>query len=63
MSTKIQTLSTKVDSLPNRENAAVILDFCKYIQDNDNMNMVKECIGKHITRIPGIQSTLTLMSE
>jgi hypothetical protein len=27
------------------------------------MNMIKESIGKHMTRIPGIQSTLTLISE
>jgi integrase/recombinase XerD len=33
MSTKISTLLTKVDSLPNRENAAVILDFYKYMKD------------------------------
>jgi hypothetical protein len=25
--------------------------------------MIKESIGKHMTRIPGIQSTLTLISE
>jgi DNA-binding Lrp family transcriptional regulator len=30
---------------------------------DDNMNMIKESIGKHMTRIQGIQSTLTLMSE
>src|SRR5215212_3239734 len=29
---------------------------------DDNMNMIKESIGKHMTRIPGIQSTLTLIS-
>jgi hypothetical protein len=27
------------------------------------MDILKESIGKHMTRIPGIQSTLTLMSE
>ena len=30
---------------------------------DDNMNIIKESIGKHMTRIQGIQSTLTLMSE
>ena len=30
---------------------------------DDNMDTIKESIGKHMTRIPGIQSTLTLMSE
>ena len=30
--------------------------------DND-MDSIKESIGKHMTRIQGIQSTLTLMSE
>jgi DNA-binding Lrp family transcriptional regulator len=30
---------------------------------DDNINMIKESIGKHMTRIPGIQSTLTLISE
>jgi hypothetical protein len=27
------------------------------------MDSIKESIGKHMTRIQGIQSTLTLMSE
>ena len=30
---------------------------------DDNMNMIKESIGKHMTRIRGIESTLTLMAE
>ena len=30
---------------------------------DDNMDTIKESIGKHVTRIQGIQSTLTLMSE
>jgi DNA-binding Lrp family transcriptional regulator len=30
---------------------------------DDNMNIIEESIGKHMTRIQGIQSTLTLMSE
>ena len=30
---------------------------------DDNMNTIKESIGKHMTIIQGIQSTLTLMSE
>jgi hypothetical protein len=30
---------------------------------DDNMNLIKESIGKHMTRIRGIQSTLTLMAE
>jgi DNA-binding Lrp family transcriptional regulator len=30
---------------------------------DDNINMIKESIGKHMTRIRGIQSTLTLISE
>jgi len=29
---------------------------------DDNMDTIKESIGKHMTRIQGIQSTLTLMS-
>jgi integrase/recombinase XerD len=33
MSTKIPTLLTKIDSLPNTENASIILDFYKYMQD------------------------------
>ena len=30
---------------------------------HDNMNIIKESIGKYMTRICGIQSTLTLMAE
>jgi DNA-binding Lrp family transcriptional regulator len=30
---------------------------------DDNMDTIKESIGKHMTRIQGIQSTITLMSE
>jgi DNA-binding Lrp family transcriptional regulator len=30
---------------------------------NGNIDTIKESIGKHMTRIQGIQSTLTLMSE
>jgi len=30
---------------------------------DDNIDAIKESIGKHMTRIQGIQSTLTLMSE
>lgn len=30
---------------------------------DDNMKMIKESIGKHMTKICGIQSTLTLMAE
>jgi DNA-binding Lrp family transcriptional regulator len=30
---------------------------------DDNMDLLKKPIGKHITRIRGIQSTLTLMAE
>jgi DNA-binding Lrp family transcriptional regulator len=30
---------------------------------SDNMNAIKESIGKHMTRIRGIQSTITLMAE
>jgi DNA-binding Lrp family transcriptional regulator len=30
---------------------------------HDNMNIIKESIGKHMTRVSGIQSTLTLMAE
>ena len=30
---------------------------------DDNINMIKESIGKHMTRINGIQSTLTLIAE
>ena len=30
---------------------------------DDNMDLLKKSIGKHITRIRGIQSTLTLMAE
>jgi integrase/recombinase XerD len=33
MSTKIPTLLAKIDSLPNRQNAAIILDFHKYMQE------------------------------
>src|SRR5688572_914282 len=33
MSTKIPTLLVKVDSLPNRKNAAVILDFFRHMKD------------------------------
>ena len=32
------------------------------LSDN-NTDTIKESIGKHMTRIQGIQSTLTLMSE
>jgi len=37
-------------------------DIVVKLSDN-NMNMIKESIGKRMTRIQGIQSTLTLMSE
>src|SRR5919109_5028924 len=30
---------------------------------DDNMDTIKKSIGKHMTKIRGIQSTLTLMSE
>jgi DNA-binding Lrp family transcriptional regulator len=30
---------------------------------NSNIDIIKESIGKYMTRIQGIQSTLTLMSE
>ena len=30
---------------------------------DDNMDTIKESIGKSMTRINGIQSTLTLMAE
>jgi DNA-binding Lrp family transcriptional regulator len=30
---------------------------------DDNTDMIKESIGKHMTRIGGIESTLTLMAE
>ena len=30
---------------------------------DDNIDTIKESIGKHMTRIRGIQSTLTLMAE
>jgi DNA-binding Lrp family transcriptional regulator len=30
---------------------------------DDNIDMIKESIGKHMTRIRGIESTLTLMAE
>jgi hypothetical protein len=30
---------------------------------DDNMDMIKESIGKCMTRIGGIESTLTLMAE
>ena len=29
----------------------------------DDMNAIKESIGKHMTRIHGIQSTISLMAE
>lgn len=37
-------------------------DIVVKLSDND-MDPIKESIGKHMTRIQGIQSTLTLMSE
>jgi DNA-binding Lrp family transcriptional regulator len=37
-------------------------DIIVKLSDN-NMDTIKECIGKHMTRINGIQSTLTLMAE
>ena len=37
-------------------------DIVVKLSDND-MDAIKESIGKHMTRIQGIQSTLTLMSE
>jgi hypothetical protein len=36
MSIKIPTLLAKIKFLPNRENATIILDFYKYIQDKDS---------------------------
>ena len=38
MSTRIPTLLGKIDSLPNRENTAVILDFYKHMQDKGSFN-------------------------
>jgi DNA-binding Lrp family transcriptional regulator len=37
-------------------------DIIVKLSDN-NMDTIKESIGKHMTKIQGIQSTLTLMSE
>ena len=37
-------------------------DIVAKMSDN-NIDAIKESIGKHMTRIQGIQSTLTLMSE
>jgi DNA-binding Lrp family transcriptional regulator len=37
-------------------------DIVVKLSDND-MDSIKESVGKHMTRIQGIQSTLTLMSE
>jgi DNA-binding Lrp family transcriptional regulator len=37
-------------------------DLVVKLSDND-MDPIKESIGKHMTRIQGIQSTLTLLSE
>jgi DNA-binding Lrp family transcriptional regulator len=37
-------------------------DIVVKLSDN-NIDAIKESIGKHMTRIQGIQSTLTLMSE
>ena len=37
-------------------------DIIVKLSDNNNMDTIKESIGKHMTRIQGIQSTLTLMS-
>jgi DNA-binding Lrp family transcriptional regulator len=37
-------------------------DIVAKLSDN-NIDAIKESIGKHMTRIQGIQSTLTLVSE
>jgi hypothetical protein len=37
-------------------------DIVAKLSDN-NIDTIKESIGKHMTRIQGIQSTLTLISE
>jgi DNA-binding Lrp family transcriptional regulator len=37
-------------------------DIIVKLSDN-NMDTIKESIGKHMTKIQGIQSTLILMSE
>ncbi len=37
-------------------------DIVVKLSDN-NMDTIKESIGRHMTKIRGIQSTLTLMSE
>ena len=41
------------------------MDRMVYVMElfHDNMNIIKESIGKHMTRVRGIQSTLTLMAE
>jgi hypothetical protein len=39
MSTRIPTLLAKIDSLPNRENADIILDFYKYMQDKGSFGL------------------------
>ena len=38
-------------------------DIIVKLSDNNNMDTIKESIGKHMTRIQGIQSTITLMYE
>jgi hypothetical protein len=38
MSTRIPTPLAKIDSLPNRENADLILDFYKCMQDNGSFS-------------------------
>jgi DNA-binding Lrp family transcriptional regulator len=37
-------------------------DIIVKLSDN-NMDLIRESIGKHMTRIHGIQSTITLMAE
>jgi DNA-binding Lrp family transcriptional regulator len=38
-------------------------DIVVKLYDDNNIDMIKESIGKHMTRIHGIESTLTLFSE
>ena len=38
-------------------------DIIVKLYDNNNMDAIKESIGKHMTRIRGIQSTITLMAD
>src|SRR6187200_535622 len=56
MSIKISTLLSKVDSILNRQNASIIMDFYGYMQykgssENHKINNLKVILGAYISEL------------